>query len=249
MKEPMKYGFEWSFSFFRSVLFIAPSIVVATAFWGFWSLLISPFDPNGRKQAWMAKMWARTLLLVSGTRVKVEGLENLTPGQHYIFVSNHRSYMDTPVMLASLPGQFRFMAKAGLFKIPLMGGHLQRAGHIPVPLDKPREAVRSMTEAGRIIRERQVSVLVFPEGGRTMGQMDPFREGAAFIAIKGGVPLAPVGLVGTFELLPMHSVHVQPRQVTVRIGHPIVTEGLDIKERGALTDRLRDDVTRLISFV
>jgi 1-acyl-sn-glycerol-3-phosphate acyltransferase len=92
-------------------------------------------------------------------------------------------------------------------------------------------------------------VLVFPEGGRTMGQMDPFREGAAFIAIKGGVPLAPVGLVGTFELLPMHSVHVQPRQVTVRIGHPIVTEGLDIKERGALTDRLRDDVTRLISSV
>ncbi|MDX2179634.1 MAG: lysophospholipid acyltransferase family protein [Bryobacteraceae bacterium] len=242
----MKYGFEWSFSFFRSVLFIAPSIVLATAFWGFLSLLVSYFDSGGRKQAWMARQWARTLLFVSGTRVTVRGLEKLAPGQNYIFVSNHRSYMDTPVVLASIPVAFRFMAKAGLFKIPLLGGHLERAGHIPVPLDKPREAVRSMTEAGRVIAERRISVLVFPEGGRTMGEMGEFREGAAFIAIKGGVPIVPVGLTGTFELLPMHSVHVRPRRVVVSIGEPISTAGIDIKERAALTARLRDEVAHLI---
>src|SRR5262245_26626609 len=102
----MKYGFEYSFSFFRSALFIAPAIVVSTVFWGFLSLLISPFDKGGSKQAVMARLWAKTLLLVSGTRVRVRGLEKLQPGQHYIFVANHRSYMDTPVVLATLPGAF-----------------------------------------------------------------------------------------------------------------------------------------------
>jgi 1-acyl-sn-glycerol-3-phosphate acyltransferase len=242
------YGFEWSFSFFRSVLFIAPAIVLATAFWGFLSLLISPFDRGGRKQAFIAGLWAKTLLLVSGTRVEVIGRERLDPSRNYIFASNHRSYMDTPVVLASIPGQFRFMAKSGLFKIPLMGGHLRRAGHIPVPLENPREAVRSMTEAGRIIRENRISVLVFPEGGRTMGEMGEFREGAAFIAIKSGVPIVPMGLIGTHELLPMHSVHVRPRRVRVVIGDPIPTADLHIKQRDDLTARLRNEISRLIAY-
>ncbi len=245
---PPRYGFEWSFSFFRSVLFIAPAIVVSTAFWGFLSLLISPFDHGGRRQSVMARLWAKTLLAVSGTRVTVTGGENLAPGGHYIFVSNHRSYMDTPVVLASIPAEFRFMAKDGLFKIPLMGGHLRRAGHIPVPLDSPREAIRSMTEAGRIVRENRISILVFPEGGRTTGQMDRFREGAAFIAINAGVPVVPIGLSGTFELLPMHSVHVRPQQVTVAIGQPIDTQSLHIRQRDELTARLQTEVAKLISY-
>lgn len=244
----MKYGFEWSFSFFRSALFIAPAIVLSTAFWGLLSLLVSPFDEGGRKQAWMARMWARTLLLVSGTRVKVAGLENLDPNANYIFAANHRSYMDTPVLLASLPGQFRFLAKQELFKIPLMGGHLKRAGHIPVPLGNPREAIKSMSEAGRVIHEHHLSVLVFPEGGRTMGQMDPFQEGAAFIAIKAATPIVPVGLIGMYELLPMHSMHVRPRQVVVHIGQPIPTSELTIKQRTELTEKIREQVSKLISY-
>ncbi len=244
---PRKYGFEWSFSFFRSVLFIAPSIVLATIFWGFWSLVVSYIDRGGRKQAWMAKQWARTLLLVSGTRVTVEGLERLDPNQNYIFVANHRSYMDTPVLLASLPGQFRFMAKKSLFKIPFMGGHLGRAGHIPVPEGNPREAIASMTEAGRTIRQNRVSVLIFPEGGRTMGTMEPFREGAAFLGIKSGVPLAPVALVGTYELLPMHSVHVRPRRVTLRIGTPIATIDLETRQRGEVTAQLASVIGSMLT--
>lgn len=245
MKNP---GFEWSFSYFRSVLFIAPAIVFATAGWGLLSLLVSPFDPGGRKQAWMARMWAKTLLLVSGTRVRRIGFEKLDPQQNYIFVANHRSYMDTPVLLSSLPGQFRFMAKQGLFKIPLLGGHLRRAGHISVPLENPREAVKSMTEAGKVIQEKKISILIFPEGGRTLGQMDPFQEGAAFISIKAGIPVVPVGLIGTHELLPMHSVHVRPRCVTVNVGQPIPTADLNIKQRGELTSQLREQVSTLISY-
>ncbi len=245
----MKYGAEPTFSFVRSVVFSAPGVVVATAFWGLLSLLVSPFDHRGRKQALMARLWARTLLLLGWTRVKVIGRERLRPGQHYIFAANHRSYMDTPVVLASLPGDFRFMAKAGLFKIPLLGGHLQRAGHVPVVLDNPREAVRAMNDASRIIRETGISVLIFPEGGRTMGQMDPFREGAAFLGIKSGVPIVPVGLIGTQPLLPMHSVHLRWNQeVIVHLGEPIETAGLDLKQRGPLTDRLAQEVARLISL-
>lgn len=244
----MKYGFEYSFSFFRSVLFIVPAILLSTVFWGLLSLLVSPFDKGGRKQAVMARRWAKTLLLVTGTRVDVRGLEKLKHGQHYIYVTNHRSYMDTPVVLASLPGAFRFMAKAGLFNIPLVGGHLRRAGHIAVPLDKPREAIRSMSEAGRVIRENKISVLIFPEGGRTMGEMGEFREGAAFMAIKAQVPVVPIGLIGMHELLPMHSVHVRPRRVIVHIGDPISTEGMDTKQRTELTEQFRQQISTLISY-
>lgn len=243
----MTYGFEWSFSFFFSALVRAPLVFAATAGWGFLSLLVSYADRDGKKQAWMARQWARTLLWIAGSTVEVRGLEKLNTKSHYIFAANHRSYLDTPVVLASIPCDFRFMAKSGLFKIPLMGGHLSRAGHIPVPLDNPREAVRSMNEAGRIIRERKISVLIFPEGGRTMGEMDPFREGAAYIAIKAGIPIVPVGLIRTHELLPMHSVHIRPQRIVVQIGDPIETAPLDIKQRGPLTAELEQRVRALVA--
>jgi len=129
-----------------------------------------------------------------------------------------------------------------------MGGHLRRAGHISVPLDKPREAIRSMSEAGRVIRENKISVLIFPEGGRTMGEMGEFRDGAAFMAIKAQVPVAPIGLIGVHELLPMHSVHVRPRMVTVSIGDPIPTEGMHTKQRTELTEQFRQQISTLISY-
>src|SRR5436305_5450820 len=178
------------------LLFADPAIVLATVFFGTISLIISFFDSAGAVQIRVARAWARTLLAVSGIAVRVQGLDQIDPGGSYVFISNHLSYMDTPVALAHIPVQFRFLAKRGLFKIPLLGQHLSRAGHIPVPRGDPRAAVKTMQRAADVIQQKKISLLIFPEGGRSHdGILRPFKEGGAYIAIKAGVPLVPLVMI------------------------------------------------------
>jgi 1-acyl-sn-glycerol-3-phosphate acyltransferase len=231
----------------RALLVIDPLIILCTIAYGSVNLLVSLFETTGRMQVAIARAWARMLLRVSFVRLEVEGLEKVDPKGSYVFVANHLSYMDTPAILASIPVQFRFMAKKGLFKIPFLGYHLSRAGHIAVPRDNPREAIRAMAEAGKVIRERGISVLIFPEGGRAAdAKLKPFKEGAFYIAINAGVPVVPVALSGTEKVLPFGSGTVRPGHVRLRIGDPIATEGLTAKDRGALAQQLHDRVYDLL---
>lgn len=227
----------------RGFLFADPCIVLATAVYGTISLIISFFDRqrNGIAQHGVAQAWARMLLRVSGVRVRVEGLEQIDPASSYVFISNHLSYMDTPVALAHIPVQFRFLAKRGLFQIPLLGTHLSRAGHIPVPREDPRGSVKVMQTAADKIRQKGISLLIFPEGGRSHGgALRAFKEGGAYIAIRAGVPVVPTVMLGTREILPYGSGAVQPGSVTLRLLQPIETKQMNLKDRGALTGKLRD---------
>jgi 1-acyl-sn-glycerol-3-phosphate acyltransferase len=234
-------------SFLRAYVITAPLIVLATIGFGLVSLVISLFEASGRKQIAVARAWARCLLWVSGVRVKIEGLEKIAPYGSYVFASNHLSYMDTPVVLANIPVQFRFLAKRGLFQIPLLGTHLARAGHIPVPRDDARAAVKTMTTAAQAIRERGISLLIFPEGGRShTGELAAFKEGAAYIAIRAGVPLVPVALKGTREILPFGSAQVRSGWVTMRIGEPIPTAQAQLRDRGRVTEELHDRIASLL---
>ena len=230
----------------RALLINDPVIILLTVLFGTISLITSLFDPSGRAQHKVARVWARWLLAGAGIRARVEGLENIEPDGSYVFAANHLSYIDTPLVIGFIPTQFRFLAKQGLWKVPFIGYHLNRAGHIPVPRDDPRASLRTMAEAGRIIRERAVSVLVFPEGGRSPREMEAFKEGAAYIAIKAGVPIVPVGIIGTREVLPMDSVFVRSGEVTLRIGKPLPTEGLTLHCRGEVTQELRRRVVELV---
>ncbi|HTW67122.1 MAG TPA: lysophospholipid acyltransferase family protein [Bryobacteraceae bacterium] len=234
-------------SFFRAYFITAPFIVLSTIGFGLVSLFISLFESTGRRQIGVARLWARSLLWASGVKVRIEGLEKISHGGSYVFASNHLSYMDTPVVLANIPVQFRFLAKRGLFQIPLLGTHLARAGHIPVPRDDARAAVRTMTTAAQVIRERGVSLLIFPEGGRSHdGRLDEFKEGAAYIAIRAGVPLVPIALKGTREVLPFGSGHVRAGAVTMRIGDPISTAGAQLRDRERITAELRERIVSLL---
>jgi 1-acyl-sn-glycerol-3-phosphate acyltransferase len=234
-------------SFLRSLLITDPLIIVATIMFGAMSLVVSFFDPTRHKQNAMARAWARTLLAVSRVKVRVEGLEKIKEDGSYVFVSNHLSYMDTPVALANIPVQFRFLAKRGLFQIPFLGWHLARAGHIPVPRGDARAAVKTMTLAAQVVREQKISLLIFPEGGRSRkGEMRPFMEGAAYIAIRAGVPLVPIGLQGTREVLPYGSGNIRGGPVILRIGDPIPTDQATIRDRLQLTELLRERIIKLI---
>ncbi|MDQ6758787.1 MAG: 1-acyl-sn-glycerol-3-phosphate acyltransferase, partial [Acidobacteriota bacterium] len=207
--------------FLRSYLVTAPLIVLATIILGTAALFVSFFEHSGRVQIRIARRWSRVLLLVSSVKVQLSGIERIVPTGSYVFASNHLSYMDTPVALANIPVEFRFLAKKGLFKIPFLGYHLARAGHIPVPREDPRAAVKTLSIAAQAVRDRGISLLIFPEGGRSKdGQLHEFKEGAAYIAIKAGVPIVPVALVGTQEVLPFGVGTVLPGKVGMRVGEP-----------------------------
>jgi 1-acyl-sn-glycerol-3-phosphate acyltransferase len=236
-----------SLSYIRSLLITDPIIILATIIMGTISLLVSLFDSQGRVQHQISRIWSRMLLAVSGVKMQIEGLEKIDPHGAYVLVANHRSLMDTPVVLAHIPLQFRFLAKKGLFLIPILGTHLRRAGHLPVVKGDPRASLRSMSDAARIIRERGVSVLLFPEGGRSQDDtLLNFREGAAYIAIKAGVPAVPVAMIGTRNVLKMGSMQIMSGVVKLRIGDPVDTSQLTLKDRSALTETLRDKVGELL---
>src|SRR5438105_10611993 len=144
----------------RSLLWTDPLIVLMTLAFGCVSFVATFFDPSGRLPHKIARRWARVLLRVSGVRATVTGLEKLDPGSAYVFVANHRSYMDIPAVMALVPFEIRFYAKQGLFLVPFLGTHLKRAGHIPVARGDARATVKSMSVGARLIRDKGISLLL-----------------------------------------------------------------------------------------
>jgi 1-acyl-sn-glycerol-3-phosphate acyltransferase len=237
-----------SFAQVRSILVTAPLVALATAVMGSISIVASLFDSTGRAQHAVSRAWAHMLLAIFRVRTTVEGLEKLRPNSSYVFASNHLSYVDTPVILAHIPEQFRFLAKESLFSIPFLGHHLKRAGHVSVPAENVRAALRVMTEAARIVRERNVSVLVFPEGERTHGTLQEFKEGAAYIAIKAGAPIVPLAIRGTREIMAVHTAVIRGGPVRLAVGDPIPTEGLTLKDRARLTALVRERLVGMLAL-
>ncbi|HEV3332784.1 MAG TPA: lysophospholipid acyltransferase family protein [Bryobacteraceae bacterium] len=233
-------------SFLRSVLFSTPLLVLGSIVLGLVSIGASFVDRTGSAAHQVARLWGKLLLAVSFIRVTASGVEKLDPKGTYVFVANHGSYMDIPAVLSQLPQQFRFFAKKGLYKIPFLGWHLRRAGHLPVDRSNARNSLKSMNEAGRIIAERRICMLLFPEGGRSPHGLREFREGAAYLAIKAGVPVVPLAIIGMRELLPMDSIHIRSGRAELRVGEPIPTADLKSSDRSQLTERLHDEVRALL---
>lgn len=236
-------------SYLRTAVWTGPLVVIFTTVFGIADLIASKIDSTGNWQHTIAQYWSKVLLAVGAVKVNLEGIEKIQRNGSYVFASNHLSFADTPIMFANIPCQFRFLAKQSLFKVPFIGYHLRNGGHISVPREDARAAIRAIQEAGRIIRERKISVLLFPEGGRTDGELRPFKEGAALIAITAGVPIVPVALDGSRQVMPMGSWRMVPGKVTVRIGDPIPTAELNPRSRGELTDKVRAQVEAMLAEI
>jgi 1-acyl-sn-glycerol-3-phosphate acyltransferase len=224
---------------------IIPLMALSTAFFGFISLVCGIWDKSGRQQHFVARTWARTLLLLSFSPVKIVGAERL--GQHpcAVYASNHLSYMDTPVLFAKLPFQFRILAKQALWKVPFVGWYLKRSGQVPIDSHSPRSAVAGLLRGVAVLKAGTPLVL-FPEGARSPdGHLQTAASGCAFMAIRAGVPLVPLALIGTYELLPIHVYSLRPRALQIIVGDPIATEGLTTKDADALTERLHDEIGKM----
>jgi len=233
------------FTRLRSYFVYVPLVYLYTLVLGILSLLSSLFDSSGRVQHWFARLWASMILKTGPIPVHVEGLENIDPAQPVVYAANHLSALDIPVLYVGIPGQFRIMAKKELFRYPMLGWHLKRSGQIPIVVGDAHASVGSLKRAGRALR-KGLPLMVFPEGGRSPnGRLQPFMGGAFFAAIAEQVPVVPVAIVGTYELLPMNSFHVLPGEVEMIIGRPIATTGMRLRDMDKLAAQVREAIAEM----
>ena len=185
------------------------------------------------------------LVFFAGSSLKVLGEENLRRNPVAVYASNHTSYMDTPVVFAALPFQFRILAKKELWPIAFIGWYLDRSGQIPIDTRNPRATLSSLGVGVKALRAG-MPLFVFPEGGRTPnGELQNFLSGAAYLAIRAQVPLVPIALTGVYDLLPMHTRHLYPGELTLTAGEAIDTTGMTVRQTDELTERLRSAIQEL----
>jgi 1-acyl-sn-glycerol-3-phosphate acyltransferase len=229
----------------RTNLLHVPLMALITVVCGSLSMLVSLVDKKGNVQHHIARLWARGCIWGSGSRLTVVGAENLRKHPAAVYASNHTSYMDTPVIFAALPFQFRILARKVLWPIPFIGWYLNRSGQIPIDTNNPRATLSSLSVGAKALRAG-MALFVFPEGGRTSdGELRPFLSGAAYLAIRAQLPLVPIALSGVYELLPIHARHFFPGELTLTVGEPIETMGMTLRQTEELTARLRTAIETL----
>ncbi len=209
------------------------------------SMIIMLFDRQGKSVQFIMSKWAWFLLKLAGVKIEVNGLENLTQGESYIFISNHASLLDIPTVCLGLPFQLRFLAKKELFKIPLFGPALLSAGHIKIDRGNLESAVKSLKEAAIVLKKRGYSALVFAEGTRSLnGEVGRFKKGGVILALSMGIPIVPVSISGRASLAAKGVYLVKSGKIKMTIGKPISTEGKDISARHQLVSTIRDEVIK-----
>ena len=226
-------------------LVLMPLIGLSTTLFGAISLVVGLWDSSGVQQHAIARLWAQTLLLLSLSPAKLIGRERLDPNQAAVYASNHLSYYDTPLVFAKLPFQFRIFAKQSLWKAPFIGWYLNRSGQVPIDIKSGRSSVAGLLRGVKTLQSG-LSLFIFPEGGRAAeGTLTPFQSGAAFMAIKAQVPLVPLAIIGTYELLPIHVYHITPRPMKLVVGDPLPTTGLTTRDADALSARLLAAISQM----
>jgi 1-acyl-sn-glycerol-3-phosphate acyltransferase len=226
------------YHWWRTVFVLIPAISVYTIVLGTMSVASSLFDRRGYFAHWCARTWSRLILWTTGVTVDVEGLEQLTPGQTYVFVSNHQSIYDIPILFWSLPYQLRIIAKASLGSFPFLGWHLRRTGHMLVDRSRP-EPSRVLKWAGRLTSEG-LSLIVFPEGTRSHdGRVGRFKGGSFLLALQAGLPVVPLTVVGSRHVMLKGRLATYPGHVRLIVHSPISTSGLERADPRAFGDRVR----------
>jgi 1-acyl-sn-glycerol-3-phosphate acyltransferase len=223
-------------------IFVWSCVVAFTVVLGICAFLTFPFDRRGNVIHRYARLWGWLILKANGVRVQVTGMEHVERRQPAIYMCNHQGTFDIFVLLAQLPIQFRWVAKVGLFRIPVLGWAMSTAGYISLDRSKRKRAYRGMEIAARKISEG-TSVVMFPEGSRSYdGALQPFMNGGFTLAIKAGVPICPITLDGTWAIMPRTTLRIKRGTVRIVIERPIETAGLSMQDR----KRLMQEVERKI---
>jgi len=193
-----------------------------------------------------ARLWGRLGLLLSATPVEVRNPENIPRDQPVVFMPNHQSNFDILALLTAIPIQFRWMAKAELFRIPVFGGAMHRAGYIPVERDDRRKALESIKESAARIAAG-ASVIIFPEGTRSeTGRLLSFKKGGFMIALQSGAPIVPVAIEGSHDILPKHGRIVRKGAIRVTFFPALETRTLSIRQVNQLMEQVRNPIEQVL---
>ena len=226
------------FHWWRTVFFLIPAISLYTIVLGTLSLGSSLFERRGYFAHWCARAWSRLILGTTGVRVDVAGLERLVPGRTYLFVSNHQSIYDIPILFWSLPYQLRIIAKASLGRFPFLGWHLRRTGHLLVNRRRPERAV-IFSWASRL-SATGLSLIVFPEGTRSRdGRVGRFKGGSFHLALQAGMPVVPLSVVGSRHVMLKGRLATYPGRVRLVVHDPIDTSDLSDTDPKIFGERIR----------
>jgi len=224
-----------SFHWWRTVLWLIPTIGVYTSVLGTVSVIAGTLGAPKVAHG-CARLWSWLILATTGVNVTVHGMERVPRGQPFLFISNHQSFYDIPVIFWYVPFDLRIIAKESLGSFPFTGWHLRRTGHVLVRRDNPGPQV--FKQLGRMMQERS-SLIVFPEGTRSPdGRPRRFRAGIFRLAIESGYTIVPLAVRGTRSVMPKGNLTTGPGWVSLQVFDPIPTAGLAVEEAKALADRV-----------
>jgi 1-acyl-sn-glycerol-3-phosphate acyltransferase len=241
----------------RSYLILCPLIWAYTLILGTLSLICSLLDREGRMQHNLARFWSWLIMKTILSPVKVTGMDNITgkninkdkidSSKPRVYAVTHASALDIPILYVYLPFQFRIIFKSELLGYPFIGWHLQRSGQVCINQQNPAASIGAIKSALRSLRSG-MPLVIFPEGGRTRdGKIQPFLPGAFFLAIKAQADIVPIALVDTFDLLPMNTYHIKCQPLEMRVGEPISTTGLTVRDTDEVSARVRSAIEALHS--
>lgn len=188
----------------------------------------------------VARIWAKYLLILTNVRVQVIGIDNVQKDSPQVFMVNHHSVFDIFVLLAQIPSQFRWVIKRELFKVPVFGKALRVAGYIEVDRQHHEKALKSLDVAASKIRDGK-SVMTFPEGTRSAeGAIRPFKQGIFYLAMQSGVPIVPISIIGSGDIMPKNSLQIIPKDIIMIIDRPVDVSGYNVETRHELITKVRD---------
>lgn len=217
---------------------------------GLFGIFISFFEKKrGQMLGKCARKWGQTILLLSGIKYSVSGLDNIqTENKSYFFASNHASALDIPLAFAGIPIWLVSIAKIELKSIPILGWVMTTAGHVFVDRKNKEKAFSSLEIAKKTLNKNPRSILIFPEGTRTInGELMDFKTGGLKMAIDLGIPIVPIACRGTYEMLKKGSKKIGNNKLELKIGSPIFTDierKLDKKDIAII---LRKSIEKLLN--
>ena len=230
------------FHWWRTVFFLIPAVALYTVVCGVVSLVSTLIDRRGHFAHKCARTWAKLIAGTTGVRITRRGAALPAETVSAVFVSNHASIYDIPILFSALPHQLRIMAKSSLGRIPFMGWHLRLAGHLLVDRANPGPAIFKKMQ--RMTRDG-ASLIVFPEGSRTSdGTVGRFKGGVFLLAIESQLPIVPITVINSRAVMPKDRLMVCPADVEVVVHETIPTIGMTRDDARALAERTRDVIAK-----
>lgn len=224
---------------------VIPLLTFFTSVFALIGILVLRLSP--RRIQVLPRLWGKIICRGVGVSVRIDGLEKLDPQQPYIFAANHQSQFDIFALHGYFLHDFRWIAKMELFRVPIFGKAMRLAGYIPLNRASGREALQSLEEAAARIAAG-TSVVIFPEGTRSPdGRLLPFKSGGMILAIKAKVPVVPMAISGTRQVLPKGRLLAVGGKVRILVGEPIDTRSYRLKQKGELAERLQQEVAALLT--